>query len=204
MMNRVRFVACVASIGAGLLFAGCGPSKVVSRIPEDSTTDLSGSWNDTDSRLVSEEMIQDCLSRPWKTKHWERFGKKPVVIVGIVRNRSSEHIPVGTFIGDVERAFVNTGEVDVVASAEEREQVRDERSDQQSNASEETMKRFGLEKGADYMLGGVINTITDEEGGEKVVFYQVDLNLVDLESNAKVWLGQKKIKKYIGRGKVSY
>jgi len=199
-MRFVHVVVCVLGLG----IAGCGSSKTVSRIPEDSTTDLSGSWNDTDSRLVSEEMVQDCLSRPWKTKHWDRFGKKPVVIVGVVRNRSSEHIPVGTFIGDIERAFVNTGEVDVVASAEEREQVRDERSDQQSNASEETMKRFGLENGADYMMGGVINTITDEEGGNKVVFYQVDLNLIDLESNSKVWLGQKKIKKFVGHGRVKY
>jgi penicillin-binding protein activator len=203
-MRFVRVAVFVVGLGSAFWISGCGSSKVVSRIPEDSTTDLSGGWNDTDSRLVSEEMIKDCLSRPWKTKHWERFGKKPVVIVGIVRNRSSEHIPVGTFIGDIERTFVNSGEVDVVASSQEREQVRDERSDQQSNASEETMKRFGLEKGADYMMGGVINTITDEEGGNKVVFYQVDLNLIDLETNSKVWLGQKKIKKFIGHGKVSY
>ena len=176
----------------------------MTRIPEDSTTDLSGRWNDTDSRLVSEEMIRDCLSRPWKTKHWEDRRQKPVVIVGVVRNKSSEHIAMGTFIGDIERAFINTGEVNVVASSEEREQIRDERSDQQENASEETLKRFGREKGADYMMGGVINTITDEEGGKKVIFYQVDLNLIDLESNAKVWLGQKKIKKFIAHGRASY
>ncbi len=182
----------------------CSSGKTVTRIPEDSTTDLSGRWNDTDSRLVSEEMIQDCLSRPWKAKHLEEHQKKPVVIVGVVRNKSSEHIAVGTFIGDIERTFINTGQVDVVASATEREQVRDERSDQQQNASDETMKQFGREKGADYMLGGVINTLTDEEAGKKVVFYQVDLNLIDLESNAVVWVGQKKIKKFIAHSRASY
>ena len=49
------------------------------------------------------------------------------------------------------------------------------------------------------MLSGVINSIEDSEGGNAVVFYQVDLNLIDLESNSKVWQGQKKIKKFIGR-----
>ena len=34
---------------------------------------------------------------------------------------------------------------------------------------------------------------------EKIVFYQVDARLVDLESNAVVWSGQHKIKKYIER-----
>ena len=66
------------------------------------------------------------------------------------------------------------------------------------------MKDWGREIGADYMLGGVINSIIDEVGGERVIFYQVDLTLYDLETNAKVWTGQKKIKKYIGKSKVSF
>jgi hypothetical protein len=66
------------------------------------------------------------------------------------------------------------------------------------------MKHWGREHGADYLLGGVIQTITDQEAGETVVFYQVDLNLVHIESNEKVWQGQQKIKKYIGRKKVKF
>jgi len=132
-----------------------------------------------------------------------KYGKKPAVIVGVIQNKSSEHITVGTFVGDIERALINSGKVQLVANPEEREQVRDERSDQQNNASEETAKRWGIEKGADYMMGGVINTITDEEKGSTVIYYQVDLNLIHLEDNSKVWLGQKKIKKFIGRRKVN-
>ena len=192
-------LACLIVICVGM--TACSQRKVVSRIDVDEVTDLSGRWNDTDSRLVSEEMIQDCLSRPWKGRHWEEHKKRPRVIVGRVRNKSSEHIAVGTFIGDIERAFINTGEAEVVASAEEREDIRDERADQQKYSSEESMKQWGRERGADYMLTGVINSITDQEGGESVIFYQIDLTLIDLESNAKVWAGQKKIKKFIARSK---
>lgn len=180
---------------------GCSQKKVVSRIDTDEVTDLSGRWNDTDSRFVSEEMIQDCLTRPWKSRHWEERKKRPTVIVGRIRNKTSEHIAVGTFVGDIERAFINSGEAEVVASSEEREQIRDERADQQQYSSEESMKQWGREKGADYMLSGVINSIEDQEGGERVVFYQIDLNLIDLEQNTKVWQGQKKIKKYISSSK---
>jgi hypothetical protein len=125
------------------------------------------------------------------------------VIVGVVRNKTDEHIAVETFIGDIERAMINAEDVTVVASAEEREGLRDEREDQQKYASEETMKQWGREVGADYMLGGIISSIADEVEGEKVIFYQVDLTLYDLETSAKVWTGQKKIKKYIGRSKMS-
>lgn len=183
--------------------AGCA-KKQVTRIDPGSTVDLSGRWNDADSRMVSETMIQDCLTSPWKNTHVDRSGKRPTVIVGIVRNKSSEHITVDTFIGDIERAFINSGDVTVVASAEEREQIREERADQHTYSSDETVSQWGRELGADYMMSGTISSITDEEGGEKVVFYQVDLTLINLENNSKVWLGQEKIKKYIGRAKVSY
>ena len=180
---------------------GCA-GKQVSRVDTDTTIDLSGNWNDTDSRLVAEEMITDCLARPWITQHLQQSGGKlPVMIVGGVRNRSTEHIPVGTFLKDLERALINSGEVQVVADPTERGDLRLERADQWETASPETVKQLGQELGADFMLTGTIETITDEEGGEKVLFYQVDLNLSSIETNLKVWAGQHKIKKYVGMGK---
>ena len=191
----------VMVVAASAVVTGCSKKKVVSRIEPGTVTDLSGRWNDTDSRLVAEEMIGDAMTKPWKSRHWETNQKRPTVIVGSMRNKSSEHIATGTFIGDIERAFINSGEADIVASAEEREQIRDERADQQKYSSEESMKQWGRELGADYMLTGVINSIEDQEEGEKVVFYQIDMTLIDLERNTKVWQGQKKIKKYIARSK---
>ncbi len=184
---------------AMLAVSGCSSKKKVSRIDAAETVDLSGNWNDTDSRLVAEEMISDALSRPWLANHLRDAGQNPAVIVGAIRNFSDEHIATGTFVGDIERAFVNSGNVRVVAKKEEREGVRDERQDQQANASIETVKEFGQELGADYMLIGEINKITDQEGREKIAFYQVDLTLTHMQSNEKVWIGQKKLKKYIAR-----
>jgi len=114
-----------------------------------------------------------------------------------------EHIPTDTFIGDIERAFINSGEVEVVANALERLDIRDERSDQEQFASPETIKRMRDELGADYMMTGVINSIEDQADGEKAIFYQIDLTLINIETNAKTWIGQKKIKKYIAKGKYS-
>ena len=68
--------------------AGCG-GKDVKRVGTDTTIDLSGRWNDADSRMVSEEMIQDVLNRPWLKKFVRKHGgNAPVVIVGTIRNRS--------------------------------------------------------------------------------------------------------------------
>lgn len=185
-----------------LFVTACGTT--VERVATDETIDLSGAWNDTDSRLVAQEMIQDVLSRPWLGEFTGRSGKRPAVIVGTVRNLSHEHINVKTFVADMERELVNSGRVDFVASRDERGEIRDERIDMDLNASEATRKAAGQELGADFMLIGQINTIIDADSREQVRYYQVDLTLVSMADNRKVWLGQKKIKKYVKNAKIRY
>lgn len=187
-------------VAVGLLFmlAGCNPT--VTRVESDTVTDLSGNWNDTDSRLVADEMIQDALSRSWLSNFNRDKGRAPTVIVGTVRNLSHEHINTATFVADMERALINSGEVEFVASAKDREEVRSEIKDQDLNATEETRKTMGQEVGADFMMQGSINSIVDAVSGEQARFYQVDLTLIELGTNRKVWLGQKKIKKTIEKG----
>ncbi|MBU0743541.1 penicillin-binding protein activator LpoB [bacterium] len=186
-------------IAALALLGGCGGGKTVTRVGTDTTIDLSGRWNDADSRLVAEELIAQATTSPWVENHLLAHGKKPAVIVGNIANKSSEHIPVNPFMADVERAFINSGRVRMVATAEQREQLRDERADQQQYASQESMKQWGRELGADYIMLGEINTIIDREEGDEVKFYQVDVYLIDLQDNTKAWAGFKKIKKYVSR-----
>jgi penicillin-binding protein activator len=201
MLNRW----IILSAACGLLFlAGCGSSKQVTRLEADTTTDLSGEWNDTDSRLVANEMITDVTSSPWISEYTKAQKRKPAVIVGKITNRTTEHIEVKTFVKDLERSMLNSGQVDFVADAGEREQIRDERKDQAQNALEETQKGPGKESGADFMLIGNISSIVDQEGGDKVKFYQVNMELVNIESNKKVWIGEKKIKKGISQDRTKF
>jgi len=198
LRNRRALILAAALVAAVALIAGCS-GKQVHRVETDSVIDLSGNWNDTDSRLVAEELISQAVARPWAEDYLERNGRRPTVIVGQIRNRSTEHIPVGTFMGDMERSFINSGRVKMVADSEERDELRAERADQQEFSSEETMKSWGRERGADFMMLGEINTIIDREEGDEVKYYQVDVYLVDLEDNTKAWAGFKKIKKYVTR-----
>lgn len=176
----------------------CG-GKQVTRLDANSTTDLSGEWNDTDSRLVADEMINDCLSRPWYTNKYANKTPVPTIIVGDVRNMSHEHINVETFINDMQRALINSGKVEFVANKFERGQLRGEKEDQAEHSSAETQQAQNQETGADLMLIGSINTIADQEGNKHVMFYQTDLQLVEMKSHVKLWIGSKKIKKYITR-----
>ena len=191
----------MAGIAALMILSGCASTRV-DRVEVDETIDLSGRWNDTDSRLVSEEMIKDVMNRTWIGTHRrENQGKNPTLIVGTVRNRSDEHINTQTFVKDLERSLINSGEVDLVADSGQREEVRAERLDQASHSSEETAKEDGQETRADFMLQGAINTITDRVDGKQVKYYQVNLELIHMQTHKKAWLGAKKIKKVVKQKK---
>lgn len=179
------------------LLPGCMTHKV-ERVDTKEAIDLSGRWNDTDSRMVAEEMVNQVLGGAWIDNHQKAAdGQKPVVVVGLVYNKSHEHISAETFIKDVERAFINSGRVRLVQAGDKREELRRERAAQQEFASMETAKAWGKELGADFMLNGDINSIVDSYKKERVNFYKVNLELSNLETNEIVWIGDKEIKKYI-------
>lgn len=203
MLRTIKLLPLCAAL---LLLGACSSNNttVIKRLDPAEVADISGRWNDTDSRLVAEEMIKDCLSRPWLAKAKAAAGKEPTVIVGAIRNQSHEHIATETFVEDLQRNLINSGEVDFVASSSERGGVREERLDQETNASEETRTEHGQETGANYMLTGVISTIVDREGGQSVTFYQTNLKLLNMKTNQIVWNGQKKIKKYVSRPAASW
>ena len=178
------------------LINGCANRKIT-RVDPNETIDLSGRWNDSDSRLVSEEIIGDLLTSAWIPRYLKANDKRPVVVVGLVENKSHEHINSETFIKDVEKAIIRDGNIRLVVAGEKRNELRKERAEQQDYASPETTKKWGKELGADFILQGTINSIVDSYKKQKVVTYQIDLQLTNIETNEVVWMGDKKIKKQI-------
>ena len=195
-MKKLYSIIFILSV---MTIVSCAPRQI-QRVDSNQTIDLSGRWNDTDSRSVSSEIIGQLLRANWVNNYKiENEGKKPVIIVGLVKNKSHEHIDANTFIKDIERAIINDGSARLVQAGAKRDALRQERSAQQDFASSETAKSWGLELGADFMLQGTINSIVDTYNKEKVIYYQINLELAHLETNEIVWIGEKKIKKYINK-----
>ncbi len=191
MLNPIARFAALTMVGAAVLTAGCATK--VSRVDPAKEIALSDQWNNKDSELVATEMINDMLSFPWVSDFELENNERPTIIIQRIANKSHEHIAVDTFVNDIKRALLRSGKADFVVAGEERDAVRDERRDQELNSS--NAKEMGQEDAADFALSGSINSIVDEAGKKRVTFYQVDMKLINMESNREVWNGQKKIQK---------
>jgi len=171
--------------------------RTVARVDPQTQVDLSGRWNDSDSRMVADRMVADLLGSERFKEYATSKGRKPAIIVGQVRNRTSEHIDANAYIKKFELAIFNSGIAELIESGDFRDKLRVERANQQDFASPETMKRWGEETGADLMLFGEMTSETDVYQKDRVVNYVTTLFLTDMETNKRVWYGQHEIKKKI-------
>lgn len=171
-------------------------TRQVTRLDPATEIDLSGRWNDTDSRKVADQMIYDLFNSDGFKNYASQNGK-PVIVVGTIRNKTSEHIDADNFVKKFEVVIHNSGVADLVESSEFRDQLRVERLEQQEFADPATVKEMGRETGADLMLFGEITSETDAYNSRRVVNYITTLFLTDIETNRRVWYGQNEIKKYV-------
>ena len=76
MATKKNVWMLAATVVAALLLVAC--STEVKRVGVEDVIDLSGAWNDTDSRLVSEEMIRDSLSAGWIDRYSLSLKKRQI------------------------------------------------------------------------------------------------------------------------------
>lgn len=186
-----------------ILMIGCA-STSVERRDEGEPVDLSGRWNDTDSRLVSRHMIERLLEDSWLMTYRSRYQRNPVISIGRVENRTTEHIATDTFTNDIELALLTSKRVDLAAAGKTRQGVRKERKDYVDHNQDPAGTRIFAEKRVDFVLSGAIYSIEDQVTDTSVVTYQVDLKLVSFEDNEMVWAAQKKIKKVIKKQSIGW
>ncbi|MBA35393.1 MAG: penicillin-binding protein activator LpoB, partial [Oleispira sp.] len=141
---KVLMIAAVA-----VSIVGCSSTRV-SRVDSNEEIALSDRWNAKDSQLVSEEMITDMLSFPWARDFELKNNTRPTIIIQRIANKSHEHIAIDTFVNDIKRSLLRSGRADFVAGGEERQSIRDERQDQELNAT--AAKEQGQEQAADFAI----------------------------------------------------
>ncbi len=189
----MRFLVLLILLTA--LFLSC--ARQVSRIDPSQQIDLSGRWNDSDSRQVADKMIAELLNNPKFKEYAQTLGRKPAIIVGQIRNKTSEHIDSDNYVKKLELAIFNSDLADLVESEAFRDKLREERVQQQDFSDPATMAKWGKEVGANLMLFGEMTSETDVYNNARVVNYVTTLFLTEVETSKRIWYGQQEIKKYI-------
>lgn len=202
-MRKISCIA-IAVVLCAVLFSACSSSPTtVNRINANTQIDLSGRWNDTDVRMVSTTLIEDCLNSPRVSQFIRQYssqfnGRLPACLVGAFKNDSSEHIDTSIISRNMEMAIVNSGKMDFVAGGETLEALRTEREGQLAFGNDETAVSMANETGAILLLTGSVKSIVDRAGNKTTRTYFVSAELTNVETRTRLWMGSNdEIKKEI-------
>jgi len=191
-MNFSRVVALVF-VGLSLMVTACGPKAFVKGNYDDPEKEnlMNDSWSETDMQKVVEDLVAKMVAHP----SIANAKKMPIVMVTNLQNKTSEHIDTQSIMDMVRVELTNSGKIAFV-DKEARQDIADEYNYQNSGmTSEETKKGPGGQVGADFIVNGRLDSIVQEVGKDKTIYYKVTLNMTNLKTSVITWTGQKQIRK---------
>ena len=171
----------------------CGPKAFVKGQYEDpeKENNLNDQWSETDMQKVVKSMVDSLVAHPSITK----TQALPILIVTNLQNKTSEHIDTQSIMDMVRVELTNSGKVAFI-DKEARGDIQDEYNYQDSGmVHDSTKKGPGGQVGADYIVNGRLDSIVQEVGKDKTVYYKLTLNMTNLKTSVITWTGQKQIRK---------
>ena len=175
------------------VLSSCGPKAFVKGQYDDTQREnlMNDQWSETDMQVSVKSMVDSLVTH----NAIANARKMPTVMVTNLQNKTSEHIDTQSIMDMVRVELSNSGKVQFV-DKEAREDISNEYDYQNSGmVSDETKKTPGGQVGADFIINGRIDSIVQEVGKDKTVYYKLTLNLTNLKTGIISWTNHKEIRK---------
>jgi uncharacterized protein (TIGR02722 family) len=187
----------IYSIIMGTLVLGqlsCGPKAFVKgQYDEDINKEnlMNDLWSETDMQETVRALVASMLGHPTLA----HAKVPPTVVITSLQNKTSEHIDTQSVMDMVRVELMKSGKLRFI-DKEARGDIDEEYSYQNSGrVSNETKKGPGGQAGADFIVNGRLDSIVQEVGKDKTVYYKITLNLTNLKSSVIEWSDNKQIRK---------
>jgi len=181
--------------------AACGPKAFVKGEYDDNVEDtnlLTDKWSETDMQKAVADLVASATAHPAISA----AKRPPIVMVTKLQNKTSEHIDTQSITDMLTVDLMKTGKVSFIDKAA-REDIADEYDYQDSGmVSRETKKGKGGQTGADFIMNGRLDSIVQEAGKDKTVYYKLTMNLTNLKTGVIVWTDQKQMRKQFKKKRI--
>jgi len=186
----------VVGFGILIFLVACKSKESIQKVSEKQTQILTeGYWNAEDSRLVAEKLVKKMLSDRWRTEYMiVHKNARPILIVGIVQNLSTEKIDTNLFLKDIEKSIIKGDLVRFIQSGNKKSILMTELA---NSDTINTISNWAQRMGANFVVNGLISSSEELKRREKIIIYRAKLKLINSETQQPVWLGEEKINKKI-------
>lgn len=193
MKHQNRGLLYLVSILCAAGLSACGPKAFVKGEYQDPEKEnlMNDQWSETDMQNAVKTMVESMVNHPAIAK----AQTPPVLMVTNLQNKTSEHIDTQSIMDMVRVELTNSGKVAFV-DKEARQDIQDEYNYQDSGmVNDSTKKGPGHQVGADFIVNGRLDSIVQEVGKDKTVYYKLTLNMTNLKTGVIAWTNQKQMRK---------
>ena len=189
----MKLVATAAILTLTLLIGCAGPRAFTKGTYEDPKTValLDDRFSENDMQLIAKKMVASLLESGAVTGD----SGPPVVMVGKMRNRTTEHIDMVSLSDKVRTALIQTGRFRFVDAANRRDIAEEYEYHQSGYVDPQQAKTPGHQTGPDYLLSGTLTSNVQQVGKDKLVYYKANFKFTDLLTSEIVWTDEKEIRK---------
>ena len=201
MSIKSIFVTCFFM--AVFIFSGCGPRQFTKGRYDknvEKTNLLTDQWSETDMQKAIGYLVKNLTQHPSISGN----ARPPIVLITELQNRTSEHIDTQSIMDMARIKLMNTKKVRFV-DGQARDAIEKEYAYQDSGiVRPDTQKRRGGQIAPDFIINGRLDSIVQEAGARKTVYYKITLNLTNLTSGIIVWSDHKQIRKRFRKKRVGF
>lgn len=197
----MKKLAILSALVCSFAITACGPREFVKGNYDENVNDtnlLTDKWSESDMQNA----VRDLVASATSSAAIAQAQRPPVVMVTRLQNKTSEHIDTQSITDMFQVELSRTGKVAFVDKAA-REDMADEYDYQNSGmVSRETKKGKGGQVGADFIMNGRLDSIVQEAGREKTVYYKLTMNLTNLKTGLIQWTDHKQLRKQFQKKRV--
>lgn len=194
MHTRLIIAACLA---ASLSACFHGPRAYTRGTYEDPNVIemLSDRFNENDLQLIAKKMAESLANSPRFAQAPPDAQRLPIVLVGKLKNSTSEHIDMRSLGDKIQTALAQTGRFALV-DQQARLDIAEEYEYQQSGyVNPNEAKAPGQQVSVDFVITGDLASIIQEVGNDKLVYYKMTAKLNNVRTGLIEWTDEKQIRK---------
>lgn len=189
-VKRLYFRPCLLGLSIAAALIGCGRSGDTGRVTPEAVVDTSVRWTGDDSERLATAIVKDFLSRPWRDLFKQDNKRLPCVAVDTIRNLSNEDIPVASFVNDIGRVITQSGRAMFIPRGN-RPPDTTALPPSAGNPPGDSLRA------PDFTLRGDLNTLIETEKDNKVKYYRLNLELIEVRSGHRYWMGEQRVKRVL-------
>ena len=151
---------------------------------------LDDRFSENDMQLIAKKMIQSMAGSSITGRNGT-----PVVMIGKMRNRTSEHIDMTMLSNKVRTQLIQSGRFRFADVANRRDIAEEYEYQQSGYVDPDQASGPGSQTGAEYLLTGTLTANVQQVGKDKLIYYKATFQLTNLVTSEIAWTDEKEIRK---------